>query len=53
MLFIAEKMNCDVKARKVEIGRKHCTCDGYDKRNGSYPTVNTDSVFLKGVAGAH
>ena len=28
MLFIKEKRNGDVKARKVEIGRKHCTYDG-------------------------
>ena len=35
MLFITEKRNGDVKARKVAIGSKHRTYDGYDKSNGS------------------
>ena len=53
MLFINEKRNDDVKARKVAIGRKQRTYDSYDKINGSSPTLNTDSVFLTGVVDAH
>ena len=53
MLFITEKRNGDVKARNVEIVSKQRTYDGYDKSNGSSPTVNIDSVFLTGVRDAH
>ena len=53
MLFITEKRNSDVKARNVVIGIKNRTYDRYNKSNGSYPTVNTDSVFLTGVVDAH
>ena len=53
MLFITEKSNGDVKARKVEIGSKQCTYDGYNKSNGYSPTVNTGSVFIKGVVDSH
>ena len=51
--FITEKMNGEVNARKVEICSKRRKYDGYDKSNGSSPTVNTDSVFLTGVVDAH
>ena len=53
ILFITEKRNGDVKARNVAIGSKKRTYDGYDNSNGSYPTVNTDSVSLTGVVNAH
>ena len=53
MLFITDKRNGDVKARKVEIGRKQRMYYRYDKSNGSSPTVKTDSVFLTGVVDAH
>ena len=53
MLFITEKINGDVKARKVEIGSKHLTYDGYNKSNGSSLTVKTDSVFPTRVVDAH
>ena len=53
LLFIIEKRNGDIKARKVAVGSKKITYGGYDKSDGSYPTVNTDSVFLTGVIDAH
>ena len=34
-------------------GRKQQTYDGYDKSDGSSPTVSTDSIFLTGVVDAH
>ena len=53
MLFITEKRNGDVKARNVAIGSKQRMYDGYNKRNGSSPTVNTASVFITGVVDTH
>ena len=53
LLFIVRKRNRDIKARKVDVGNKQRTYDGYDKSNGSFPTVNTDSAFLVGVIDAH
>ena len=53
MLFITEKINGDVKARKVAISSKQCMYDGYDKSSVSSPNVNTYSVFLTGVVDAH
>ena len=53
LLFITEKRNEDIKARKVAVGSKQRTYDGYDKSNGLLLTVNTDSVFLTGVIYAH
>ena len=37
----------------MEIGSKHRTYDGYDKSNGSSPTMNTDSVFITVVVDVH
>ena len=53
MLFITEKRNGGMKEKKAAIGSKQRTYEGYDKRNGSSPTMNTDSVFLTGVLDAH
>ena len=53
MLFITEKRDGDVKARKVEIGSKQHTYDRYDKSNSSSPNVNTGSVFIIGVVDAY
>ena len=52
LMFITEKRNGDIKARKVAYGSKQCTYDGYDKLGGSSPTVATDSIFLIGVVDA-
>ena len=53
LLFITEKRNRDIKARKVYVGSKQITYDGYDKSNASSPTVNTASVFLTEVIDLH
>ena len=53
LLFVTEKRNRDIKARKVAVGSKQRTYYRYDKSNGSSPTVNTDSAFLTGVIDAH
>ena len=52
MLFITEKRNGDIKARKVADGSKQRSYDGYDKSDGSSPIVATDSIFLTGVVDA-
>ena len=51
-MFITEKRNGDIKSRKVADGSKHCTYNGYNKSDGSSPTVATDSVFMAGVVDA-
>ena len=49
LLFIAEKRNRDIKARKVANGSKQRTYDGYDKTDGSFPTVTTEIIFFTGI----
>ena len=51
-MFITENRNGDIKARKVADGSNQRTYDGYDKSDGSSPTVATDSIFLTVVIGA-
>ena len=48
-LFITEKIKGDIKARKVADGSKQRTYNGYDKADGSSPTVTTESIFFTGV----
>ena len=52
LMFITENRNGDIKARKVADGSKQRTYDGYNKSDGSSPTVATDSIFLTGVIDA-
>ena len=49
LLFITEKINGDIKARKVSDGSKLHTYDGYNKAYGSSSTVTTESIFFTGV----
>ena len=49
LMFITEKRNGDIKARKIADGSKQRTYDGYKKSDDSSPTVATDSIFLTGV----
>ena len=49
LLFIIEKRNGDIKARKVADGSKQRTYDSYNKSDGSSPTVALDSIFMTGV----
>ena len=53
LVFITEKRNGDIKAINVAVGINHRTYNGYNNRNGSSPTLNTDSVFLAGVIDVH
>ena len=53
LLFITEKRNGDIKARKVADGSKQRTYNAYDKADGSSPTVTTEIIFLNGVVDAH
>ena len=53
LMFITEKRNRDIKARKVADYSNHWTYDGYNKLDGLSPTVSTDSTFLIGVVDAH
>ena len=52
LLFIAEKRNGYIRARKVADGSKQRTYDGYYKAYGSSPTVITESIFFTGVVDA-
>ena len=49
---MTEKRNGGIKARKVADGSKKSTYDGYDKSDGSSPTVVTESIFMTGVVDA-
>ena len=51
-MFITEKRNGDIKARKVANGGKQRTYDSYERSDGSLPTVATDSIFMTGVIDA-
>ena len=51
-MFVTEKRNGYIKARKVADGSKQRTYYGYYKSDGLYPTVLTDSIFLSGVVDA-
>ena len=48
-IFVTEKMNRDIKVRKVVDGSKQRTYDGYDKSDGSSSTVVTESICMTGV----
>ena len=52
LIFVTEKRNCGIKARKVADRSKQRTYDGYDKSDGSSPTVVTESIFMTGVIDA-
>ena len=53
LMFITEKRNGDIKARKVADGSKQHTYNGYDKADGSSPTISTDIFFLTGLIDAY
>ena len=44
LFFLTEKRDNRIKGRKCAVGSKQRTYDGYDKSNGSSPTVQTDST---------
>ena len=53
LCLITEKRDGRIKGRKVAVGSKERTYDGYDMSDGSSPTVQTDSITLAGVIDAH
>ena len=52
LMFITENRNGYIKASKIAYGSKQRKYDGYDKSDGSSPTVLTDIIFLTGVVDA-
>ena len=52
LFLLTEKRDGSIKGRKVAVGSKQRTYDGYDKSGGSSPTITTDSIFLTGVVDA-
>ena len=49
LLFVTEKRNGDINARKVADGSKQRSYNGYGKSDGLSPTIATDSSFVTGV----
>ena len=49
LIFVTEKRNGDIKARKMADGIKQHMYDGYEKSDGLLPTVVTESIFMTGV----
>ena len=52
LIFVTEKRNGDIKARKVLESSKQRTYDGYNKSDGSLPTVVTKNMLMAGVINA-
>ena len=46
LMFIVEKRNGDIKARKCAVGSKQQIFPGYVKSEWDSPTVSTDSVII-------
>ena len=53
LMFVMEKRDGRVKARKVAVGSKQRTFSGYVKSDWSYPTVTTDGVIITSTIEAH
>ena len=53
LMFIVEKCDGRVKARKVAVGSKQRTFPGYVKSEWSSPTVTTDGVIITSTIEAH
>ena len=53
LMFIVEKRDGRVKARKVAVGSKQRTFPGYVKSEWSSPTVTTDGVIITSTIEAH
>ena len=49
LVLISEKRTGEIKGRIVVNGSKQRTYDGYEKTDGSSPTVTTDIIFLTGL----
>ena len=53
LMFIVEKRNGDIKARKCAVGSKQRIFSGYVKSEWASPTVSTDSVIITSAIEAH
>ena len=53
LIFIVEKRNGDIKARKCAVGSKQRTFPGYVKSEWASPTISTDSVIITSTIEAH
>jgi len=53
LMFLTEKRDGRIKARKCAIGSKQRTFEGYQKSDGTAPTVKTDSVMITAALEAH
>ena len=53
LMFIVEKRDGRVKARKCAVGSKQRTFEGYSKAEWASPTVSTDSVLITSAIDAH
>ena len=53
LMFIVEKRNGDIKARKCAVGSKQRKFPGYVKSEWAYPTVSMDGVILTSTIEAH
>ena len=53
LMFIVEKRNGNIKARKCAVGSKQRTFPGYVKAEWASPTVSTDSVIITSTIEAH
>ena len=53
LFFLTEKGNGDIKGRKVADGSKQRTFEGYNKADGTSPTVSTDGLLITCAIDAH
>ena len=53
LMFIVEKRDGRVKARKCAVGSKQRTFEGYNKADWASPTVSTDGVLITSAIEAH
>ena len=51
--FLVEKRNGEIKGRKVAIGSKQRTYEGYKKSDGTSPTVSTNGLIMTTAIDAH
>ena len=52
-MFIVEKRDGRIKARKCAVGSKQRTFEGYNKADWASPTVSSDAVVITSAIEAH
>ena len=53
LFFLTEKRDGRIKGRKVAVGSKQRTYEGYNKSDGTSPTVSTNGLIMKCAIDAH